>query len=371
MNGIDKSLESVFNNLENGLKNIKIDTSKEGITNAVNSSPQLKKTLLKLRAKEKAQPLNEEVTTALIISVLIAVPKIAELIGKAIKSTTSESGIFTKIKRIFNKNSSSSQKGQQIGNYIIKASHKLHNVYIKGIKLSLGLIPGFNDLEDHAKDKVSAIIFNTVVAGLLIHSGLGAYHSLSHGDAGLGGVELVLAAIKNGELEAYLSEAIGMAILSLSFDSTGISHNDSSNTDTSSFTGFKASTEKKVYRPNSNTDILSPVNLKNKIKTDIKDSLKNLEYGLFEGEYLINKNNLGTNVQKFKNEILSQIQNIKQELIDEEQSNIERTGNKRNKTMLNIFKNMSVHTVISSKGKYAIVKIDYVLHGKHNPYEKH
>jgi hypothetical protein len=102
MDKLEQEFGEVFSNLGASMQNIKIPTDKEGITSVINANPQLKQVLQKLRGQEKQspQPLNEEVSVILVLGILLAAPKIIELIVGAVNKVINSGRMFTKIKKL-------------------------------------------------------------------------------------------------------------------------------------------------------------------------------------------------------------------------------------------------------------------------------
>jgi hypothetical protein len=381
MDKLEQEFGEVFSNLGASMQNIKIPTDKEGITSVINANPQLKQVLQKLRGQEKQspQPLNEEVSVILVLGILLAAPKIIELIVGAVNKVINSGRIFTQIKNLFRSKDKKVDPGKekQIGNNILKYAHKWHEQYVNLIKKSLYIVPRFGTLNDKAQSKIAATIYNIAVAYLMISSGTGAVHAASHGHTTMAGIEGALSAVKANETVVFLADAIGTSVLSLSFNTSAYSHDDDltdTSVDTSTFTGFKASSEAKTYKPKISPRVLAIQDVKNIAKQDIIRSLEDREYGLFDGKYTISKNIPSpSGIDKIESEVMPQIKNLQQEMIADEQAKVDATQGKRTKTLLNILKKMQMHVGLTNNGKYTKdglyvhIRIDYTPKGAFNP----
>lgn len=152
--------------------------------------------------------LNESVGVLLIISTLLAAPKIVELIGRGI------SKVVNLFRKIFKKKSTDEV---DTAKRIIEFSHKWHNVYIKLFEVILsksGILKkaGITDKKDVRK--AAEVVYYTVVAGLAVASGVGSISAFkaalqaSHGSFSMGVFEAVMAAVKSAEVRKFLTKVI-------------------------------------------------------------------------------------------------------------------------------------------------------------------
>jgi hypothetical protein len=140
----------------------------------------------------KEQQINE-IGVLFAVSLAVAIPRIVELVGKAVKVITIAMG----------------GKGS-VGDKLEKAGHKWHDVIIKMLMKGLTLIPGFKELPPDKQEKIAKIAHTVIVAGLAVYSGTQAVDAVIQGKSALAGVEGALAAVKAGELgiTKFISAAI-------------------------------------------------------------------------------------------------------------------------------------------------------------------
>ena len=140
----------------------------------------------------KEQQLNE-IGVLFAVSLAIAIPRIVELIGKAVKFLSIAMG----------------GKGL-IGAKLEKAGHKWHDKIIKMVMKGLTLIPGYKELPTDKQEKIAKIVHTVIVASLAISSGVGAIEAAKEGSTILSGIEAALTAVKAGEVGVtkFLSSAI-------------------------------------------------------------------------------------------------------------------------------------------------------------------
>lgn len=156
--------------------------------------------------------LQESITVLTVIGMLLAAPKVVEILVKGM------SGFIKLFKRTFRlKGAQTPQEQEAVAARIIKITHKWHKLYIKGVKWILeksGLFAkaGIND--DAAKTKAAELVYYTIIAGLAIYSGVGAFSAFKqaavHGadvtHLSLGALETAMASIKTGEVASFVSE---------------------------------------------------------------------------------------------------------------------------------------------------------------------
>lgn len=140
----------------------------------------------------KEQQLNE-IGVLFAVSLAIAIPRIVELIGKAVKFLSIAMG----------------GKGV-IGTKMEKAGHKWHDKIIKLVMKGLTLIPGFKELPADKQEKIAKVVHTVIVASLAVTSGMGAIDAAKEGSTILSGIEAALTAVKAGEVGVtkFLSSAI-------------------------------------------------------------------------------------------------------------------------------------------------------------------
>jgi hypothetical protein len=152
--------------------------------------------------------LNESVGVLLIISTLLAAPKIIELLGRGI------SKVVKLFRKIFKKNSTD---GVDTAKRIIEFSHKWHNVYIKLFEVILsksGILKKAGITDKNDVRKAAEVVYYTVVAGLAVASGVGSISAFkaalqtTSGSFSMGVFEAVMAAVKSAEVRKFLTKVI-------------------------------------------------------------------------------------------------------------------------------------------------------------------
>lgn len=124
-----------------------------------------------------------EIGVLFAVSLAVAIPRIVELIGKAVKFISIAMG----------------GKGA-IGDKLQHTGHKWHEKIIKLIEKGLLLIPGFKELPPDKQEKIAKIVHMLIVGSLAVASGAGAVEAITKGNSALAGVEGALAAVKAGEV---------------------------------------------------------------------------------------------------------------------------------------------------------------------------
>jgi len=148
---------------------------------------------------DESTRLNEEVVT--LVSVILALPKIIELIGKFIKAVTIKVG---------GKN--------VVGQKIEKFGHDMYEMYeellMTIMKASLFKIPPFNTAGEAKQKKIVKLILVAIVISLAVYSGVTAVNALKSGEAWKASYEGILAAVKSGEnsVKEFLGSAISKII---------------------------------------------------------------------------------------------------------------------------------------------------------------
>ena len=161
---------------------------------------------------EHKQKLNEVIGVTAVIGFILALPKLVEIITKAI------SKLIKLIQKLTKTNPPKTEQ-EKVGwaEKIIEFTHKWHKLYIKAFyymfKMS-GLYKKAGITDESTKMKVAKIFYYTVVAGLAVAAGIGAVGAFktaasqaAHGsEFALGTFEGAMAAIKSGEVVEFLGE---------------------------------------------------------------------------------------------------------------------------------------------------------------------
>jgi hypothetical protein len=179
---------------ESIIKLIKEVISEQGETSDIDST--LKQTLNQLGKElvsnsdeivQDNNKINEAVGIVLVAGIALAIPEIVKLIGKVTKVAGKLLG----------------GKGTT-GEAIIAKAKKMHHMLVHPIEwalIKLGI----------PKDKAhtaAGVILTTVVAGLMVTSGVGAYKAATTGSTTLAGLEAALTAVKGGEVTTFLSKSL-------------------------------------------------------------------------------------------------------------------------------------------------------------------
>jgi hypothetical protein len=205
--------------LENIVVEIEGDKQVDALTAAMGQGFNLMGSELKNKEGELKQDveqanieLDESLTALTVIGMLLAAPKVVELIVKGF------SGTVKLYKKMFMKGGAKTEEEQeQMAAKIIEFTHKWHKQYIKALKwifkvTGLYKKAGIND--EAAQMKVAELVYYTIVAGLAVYSGVGAIgafkQAIAHGveasHVSLGALETAMASIKTGEVASFMTE---------------------------------------------------------------------------------------------------------------------------------------------------------------------
>ena len=148
-------------------------------------------------SETEEKPTNEALLT--VASIAIALPVILGIIsnlGKAVGATISQ---------LLGKKPSEEDAYQQWMSKLGHIADELHHLYLVPIK---GIVKKFIKDPDKA-DKVSDAIFHVIVAIFLVASGATAIKALQAKNLSLATLESALAAVKSGELTAFITKLMG------------------------------------------------------------------------------------------------------------------------------------------------------------------
>jgi hypothetical protein len=132
------------------------------------------------------------------IGVALAIPPILGLIAKFGKYASS---VINSVLGREPKNQSDAEKyfGQ-----MARIADELHQIYLKPLELA---IRPFVKNPEKAK-KIASFIFHIVVAYMFINAGITAFEAIQAKHVSLATLETALAAIKGGEVKAYISKLL-------------------------------------------------------------------------------------------------------------------------------------------------------------------
>lgn len=205
--------------LENIIVEVEGDKQVDALTAAMGQGFNLMGAELKAKEGELKQDvdqadieLDESITALTVIGMLLAAPKVVELIVKGF------SGTVKLFKKLFMKGGAKTEEEQEeMAKKIIEFTHKWHKQYIKAIKWIFkitGLYKKAGIEDDATQMKVASMVYYTIVAGLAVYSGIGAIdafkHTITHGaeaaHVSLGALETAMASVKTGEVATFLGE---------------------------------------------------------------------------------------------------------------------------------------------------------------------
>jgi hypothetical protein len=132
------------------------------------------------------------------IGVALAIPPILGLIAKFGKYASSV------INKILGKKPEDQSDAEKYFNQMGRIADELHHLYIKPLELA---IRPFVKNPEKAK-KISTFIFHIVVAYMFINAGITAVKAIQAKHVSLATLETALAAIKGGEVKAYISKIL-------------------------------------------------------------------------------------------------------------------------------------------------------------------
>ena len=201
---MDKVINTFVNQLKKDAGEVKADATDE------KEQEKLKKefpAIAKLEDEIKEGSLNEFVITAgLLAGILAALPKLIELLGIIVD------GVGSLIKRFISDKAGDAV--QKFAKKLVHAGHELHEMYIAGIKTGLSwVVPDWDTLNPEAQKKIAELVYLVIVLSLGISAGIGSFEAIGHAQWVHAGVEGALAAIKAGEVGAFITNAIATAIV--------------------------------------------------------------------------------------------------------------------------------------------------------------
>lgn len=146
--------------------------------------------------EDSADQKNEGILT--VVGIGLALPAIMGLVAKFGKLA---SGVINKI---IGKKPTAKEEEEDWFNQLGKIADDLHHLYIAGLEKVVAKF-----VKDPAKSKKAAnIIFHVIVAVMLIASGAAAVKAFQSKQISFATLEGVLAAIKGGELKAFISKTL-------------------------------------------------------------------------------------------------------------------------------------------------------------------
>jgi hypothetical protein len=181
--------------------------------NVMGSELKSKEDELKKDVEQADVPVTEAIGVVTVIGMILAAPKVIELITKGI------SKLVQVFKKIFKQGGAKTEEEQsKVAKKIIDATHKWHKGYIKGLKWIFkvtGLFKKAGIKGDAEQERAAEFAFYVIIAGLAVWSGvqaIGAFKSAIANSAGaagnvsLGALEAAMAQVKAKEVTEFLAK---------------------------------------------------------------------------------------------------------------------------------------------------------------------
>lgn len=158
--------------------------------------------------------LNESLTAVSVVGMILAAPKVVEIIVKSFAN------LIKVYKRFFPRKGAKTKEEQiEVVTKIIQFTHRWEKSYIKGLKWILdktGMFEKVGITSDAAKLKAAELLYYTIIAGLALYSGVGAVEAwkeaikqggnIAH--VSIGTLESAMAGIKTAEVSTFLSKLL-------------------------------------------------------------------------------------------------------------------------------------------------------------------
>jgi hypothetical protein len=173
----DRFLEKTFGKMA-GLFGDGLDASAEEVSQEIEAEQQLDEGVLFALGVTLAAPAIVKLFTG-----------IAKVFGNAVKGWTGKDLGIEKV-------------AEKINHY----ADKFHHLFHKPIRFFVEKVLRIKD-ETKAK-QATDLLFHLLIAFLMVYSGVGAAHAVTSGETGLAGFESLLAAVKAGEVKAYLAATL-------------------------------------------------------------------------------------------------------------------------------------------------------------------
>ena len=177
--------------------------------NLMGSELKAKEDELQADVEQSDIQINESLTVISIIGILLAAPKVLELVVKS----------FAKVVRVFKSmfpkgQAKNPEQQEDIAHKLIEGLHKWHKAYIKGLKWVLKVTGAFKKAgitDETSQQKAAELVYYTLVACLAVYSGIGAYSAFKGALAGsahggsfsLAALEAAMASVKTAEVGEF------------------------------------------------------------------------------------------------------------------------------------------------------------------------
>lgn len=155
--------------------------------------------------------ITEAVTVVAVIGMILAAPKVVELLVKSFQ------GFINLFKKIFPRKGAKTEEEQETtAGKIVEFCHKWHRAYVKGLKWILKVTGMFKKAgieSDSEQQRAAEMIYYVLIAALAAYSGISAgvafknaIATKSAGELSLGALESAMAVIKSGEVASFVGK---------------------------------------------------------------------------------------------------------------------------------------------------------------------
>lgn len=215
---LSKIAQSVIKEYETDEINADLEREMKAALSKITSSAKsvkVEKENIEVESEENGE-LQEALDPVSWIGIILAAPKVVELLTKAFST------LLSKINKYFKKGNQPTDNETEIAKTIISFTHKWHSAYVKVLQYILeatGCFRKANITDSADKKRASEMLYYIIVAGLATYSGVGAAKAFKAAMASkdittaassfnLAAIESAMAAIKSGEVKAFLSKVM-------------------------------------------------------------------------------------------------------------------------------------------------------------------
>lgn len=204
---MDKLIKTFSDELKKAASTVNdIANSPDKLEKIKRQEPDLAKLEKNLETEIEEGKLNEfAITASLVASIIAAIPSIIKIFGYLVK------GIGFLLKKAgFNR---AANKTKAFAKKIFNASNAVHHGYINVIKAGLlGMIEQLRYAPELWQNRIAEVVYMIIIIHLGIDAGASAWDALSHAEWIHGSVEACLAAIKGGDLTAWLTATLAKVV---------------------------------------------------------------------------------------------------------------------------------------------------------------
>ena len=200
-------LEAEFDQIDS-LLNAEFGQTLKDITNDVNAA---KDSLKSAASNAVEKDLDESAGVIGIIGILLAMPRVIELLAKPMSK-------FVKLSRkVLKPKAVTAEK--EVAESIIHFAHKWHKGYVKVVKYILevsGVFKQAGYTTDSQKEKAANLVYYIIIALLAVHAGLESIHAFKElsaagvetGNISLAALETAMTSIKTGEVAKFVKQFV-------------------------------------------------------------------------------------------------------------------------------------------------------------------